>query len=52
VGGAETSRQKWKDPAGFLPGSSRIQDFPLPKEGDIDERNGMPGDLEVDLGLL
>jgi hypothetical protein len=52
MGGTETSWQKRKDSARSLPGSSRIQDFPLPKEGEFDERDRMPGDLEVDFGLL
>jgi hypothetical protein len=52
MGGTEMGRQKRKDSARSLPGSSRIQDFPLPKEEDFDERDRMPRDLEVDFGLL
>jgi hypothetical protein len=42
VGGTETSQQKRRNPAGSLPGCSRIQVFALPKEGHSDERDGMP----------
>jgi hypothetical protein len=52
VGGIEKSQKKRKYPVGSLPGSSRIQVFALPKEGDSDERDGMPGGLEVNFGLL
>jgi hypothetical protein len=49
VGGTEKSRQKRKEPAGSLLRSSWIQVFALSKEGDLDKRDRMPWDLEVNL---
>jgi hypothetical protein len=52
VGGTEKRRQKGKESAQSLPGSSQIQVFALPMEWDLDKRDRMPKDLEVNFGLL